>query len=111
MKPGLYIVATPIGNLEDFSIRSQKTLSKADIIICENPKHSLKLLAKLGIKKKMYSLHDHNENKIIKKMEAIKNQIIGKVGQTGRVTGSHLHWQTVLSGIPVDPELFLEEPL
>ena len=69
MKPGLYIVATPIGNLEDISIRSQKTLGKADIIICENPKHSLKLLAKLGIKKKMYSLHDHNENKIIKKIE------------------------------------------
>ena len=64
MKPGLYIVATPIGNLEDFSIRSQKTLSKADIIICENPKHSLKLLAKLGIKKKMYSLHDHNEKSL-----------------------------------------------
>jgi len=69
MKPGLYIVATPIGNLEDISIRSQKTLSGADIIICENPKHSLKLLAKLGIKKKMYSLHDHNEDKIIKKIE------------------------------------------
>ena len=69
MKPGLYIVATPIGNLEDISIRSQKTLDKADIIICENPKHSLKLLAKLGIKKKMYSLHDHNEDKIIKKIE------------------------------------------
>ena len=69
MKPGLYIVATPIGNLEDISIRSQKTLGKADIIICENPKHSLKLLAKLGIKKKMYSLHDHNEDKIIKKIE------------------------------------------
>ena len=69
MKPGLYIVATPIGNLEDISIRSQKTLSKADIIICENPKHSLKLLAKFGIKKKMYSLHDHNEDKIIKKIE------------------------------------------
>ena len=69
MKPGLYIVATPIGNLEDISIRSQKTLGKSDIIICENPKHSLKLLAKLGIKKKMYSLHDHNEDKIIKKIE------------------------------------------
>ena len=69
MKPGLYIVATPIGNLEDISIRSQKTLSAADIIICENPKHSLRLLAKLGIKKKMYSLHDHNEYKIIKKIE------------------------------------------
>jgi len=69
MKPGLYIVATPIGNLEDISIRSQKTLSAADIIICENPKHSLKLLAKFGIKKKMYSLHDYNEEKIIKKIE------------------------------------------
>ena len=69
MKPGLYIVATPIGNLEDISIRFQKTLSAADIIICENPKHSLKLLTKLGIKKKMYSLHDHNEDKIIKKIE------------------------------------------
>ena len=69
MKPGLYIVATPIGNLEDISIRFQKTLGKAHIIICENPKHSLKLLAKLGIKKKMYSLHDHNEDKIIKKIE------------------------------------------
>jgi len=69
MKPGLYIVATPIGNLDDISIRSQKTLDKADIIICENPKHSLKLLAKLGIKKKMYSLHDHNEDKIITKIE------------------------------------------
>ena len=69
MKPGLYIVATPIGNLGDISIRSQKTLSTADIIICENPKHSLKLLTKFGIKKKMYSLHDYNEDKIIKKIE------------------------------------------
>ena len=69
MKPGLYIVATPIGNLEDISIRAQKTLVNADIIICENPQHSLKILAKLGIKKKMYSLHDHNEDKIIKKIE------------------------------------------
>jgi len=69
MKPGLYIVATPIGNLEDISIRSQKALSNADIIICENPKHSFKLLAKLGIKKKMYSLHDYNEDRIIKKIE------------------------------------------
>ena len=78
MKPGLYIVATPIGNLEDISIRFQKTLSAADIIICENPKHSLKLLTKLGIKKKMYSLHDYNEEKIIKKIEnhALEDSVV-----------------------------------
>ncbi len=68
MKPGLYIVATPIGNLEDISIRAKETLKNAEIIVCENPKHSLKLFNKLGIKKKLYSLHDHNENKIIEKI-------------------------------------------
>ena len=68
MKPGLYIVATPIGNLEDISNRSKETLKNVEIIICENPKHSLKLFTKLGIKKKLYSLHDHNENKIIQQI-------------------------------------------
>ena len=56
MKPGLYIVSTPIGNLEDISIRAEETLKNVEIIVCENPKHSLKLFAKLGIKKKLYSL-------------------------------------------------------
>ena len=69
MKPGLYIISTPIGNLDDIGMRAQNTLSNVDIIICENPKHSSKLLSKLGIKKKLYSLHDYNENKIIKKIE------------------------------------------
>ena len=69
MKPGLYIVATPIGNLNDFSIRAQNTLNNVDIIVCENPSHSLKLLSKFGIKKKLYSLHDHNEDKIIEKIQ------------------------------------------
>tara|TARA_Y100000590_G_scaffold467242_1_gene645521 strand:- start:1190 stop:2026 length:837 start_codon:yes stop_codon:yes gene_type:complete len=75
MKPGLYIVATPIGNLDDITIRAQKTLNEADIIICENPKHSIKLLSKLGIKKKLFSLHDYNEEIVIKK---IKNFISEK---------------------------------
>ena len=40
-----------------------------------------------------------------------KGDLIGAVGQSGRVTGPHLHWQIILSGIPVDPELFLEPSL
>ena len=67
---GLSIVATPIGNLEDITYRAVKVLEGCDIIICENPKHSLKLLNKLGIKKKLIALHDYNEQKII---DQIKN--------------------------------------
>ena len=67
---GLSIVATPIGNLEDITYRAVKVLKECDIIICENPKHSLKLLNKLGIKKKLIALHDYNEQKII---DQIKN--------------------------------------
>ncbi len=63
---GLYIVATPIGNLSDISERAIKALETCNFIICENPKHSLKLLNKFGIKKKLISLHDYNEEKIIK---------------------------------------------
>ena len=68
MKNGLYIVSTPIGNLGDISSRAIKTLGESDIIICENPKHSLKLLSKLDIKKKLISLHDYNEENIIDKI-------------------------------------------
>ncbi len=84
MKAGLYIVATPIGNLDDVSIRSQKTLNDVDFIICENPKHSLKLLTKLGIKKKLYTLHDHNEEKIIVILgEKIFNKSIALISDAG----------------------------
>ena len=65
---GLYIVATPIGNLGDISERAINTIREGDLIICENPKHSLKLLNKLGIKKKLISLHDYNEKIVINKI-------------------------------------------
>ena len=65
---GLYIVSTPIGNLADITFRAVEIIKKADIVICENPKHSLKLLNNLGIKKKLVSLHDHNETQVIKKI-------------------------------------------
>ena len=72
---GLSIVATPIGNLDDISIRAINVLKECDVIICENPKHSLKLLNKLGIKKKLIALHDYNEHFIIEK---IKNLLENK---------------------------------
>ena len=73
LKKCLYIVATPIGNLDDISERAIRILKEVDFIICENPKHSLKLLNNKGIKKKLIPLHDYNEKKIINKIAKNKN--------------------------------------
>ena len=84
LKSGLYIISTPIGNLEDISLRATKVLQKADAIICENPKHSLKLLNKLDIKKKLFSLHDYNEEKLIKKLEKYqKDSLFALISDAG----------------------------
>ena len=84
LKNGLYIVATPIGNLNDISNRAIQTLQEVDFIICENPKHSLKLLNNKGIKKKLLSLHDYNEEKIINKISTIKeNSKIALISDAG----------------------------
>ena len=84
MKNGLYIVSTPIGNLGDISSRAIKTLGESDIIICENPKHSLKLLSKLDIKKKLISLHDYNEESVIEKIkDHLDNKKLSLISDAG----------------------------
>ena len=84
LKSGLYIISTPIGNLEDISLRATKVLQKADAIICENPKHSLKLLNKLDIKKKLFSLHDYNEEALIIKLEKYqKDSLFALISDAG----------------------------
>ena len=81
---GLYVVATPIGNLKDISNRAIELLTECDYIICENPKHSLKLLNKLGIKKKLISLHDHNEELVISRVKnSLKDKIVVLISDAG----------------------------
>lgn len=62
IKPGtLYVVATPIGNLEDISYRAVRVLKEADLIACEDTRHTAKLLNHYGIDKPTVSYHEHNE--------------------------------------------------
>jgi 16S rRNA (cytidine1402-2'-O)-methyltransferase len=59
--PGLYVVATPIGNLRDITIRALETLAAASVILCEDTRMSARLLDHYGIRGRRIALHEHNE--------------------------------------------------
>ena len=83
--PSVYLIPTPIGNMDDLTGRSIKTLDMVDVIFSEDTRVTGELLSKLGIKKKLISSNDHNEEET--KHEAIKyledNKNIGIVTDRG----------------------------
>jgi 16S rRNA (cytidine1402-2'-O)-methyltransferase len=64
LEPGLYIVATPIGNLSDLSPHAARILSSADVIAVEDSRVTAKLLSHIGVKRPMIPYHDHNADRV-----------------------------------------------
>ena len=88
INPGLYLVSTPIGNMEDITLRALNILKKSDIILCEDTRRSGKLLSHLQIKSKLLPYHKFNEKKVSKNIiESIKkNKIVSLISDAGTPT-------------------------
>lgn len=103
----LYLVATPIGNLADISFRAIETLKAADVIACEDTRHSRKLLDHYGISRKLISYHAHNEREraadLIERIKAGESvAVISDAGTPGiNDPGFVLVSEAAAAGLPV----------
>jgi 16S rRNA (cytidine1402-2'-O)-methyltransferase len=132
LQPGLYIVATPIGNLSDLSPHAAAILSFADVIAVEDSRVTAKLLAHIGVKRPMTPYHDHNADHVRPQLIArMADQAVALVSDAGtplisdpgyklvrdaRAAGHHIETAAgpcaaiaalTLAGLPTDRFLFL----
>ncbi|MEA3002779.1 MAG: rRNA (cytidine1402-2-O)-methyltransferase [Sphingomonadales bacterium] len=103
---GLYIVATPIGNLSDMSPRAADMLRGADVIAVEDTRMTAKLLAHLGIKRPMIAYHDHNADRVRPELLArMRGEAVALVSDAGTPLISDPGYKLVrdarAAGIPV----------
>jgi 16S rRNA (cytidine1402-2'-O)-methyltransferase len=132
LPPGLYIVATPIGNLSDLSPHAASILARADLIAVEDSRVTAKLLAHIGVKRPMTPYHDHNADRVRPDLVAqMADRAIALVSDAGtplisdpgyklvrdaRAAGRDVHTAAgpcaaiaalTLAGLPTDRFLFL----
>jgi 16S rRNA (cytidine1402-2'-O)-methyltransferase len=109
LPPGLYIVATPIGNLEDITLRALRILRSVDRIACEDTRQTQKLLSHFGIQVPTISCHAHNERErseeLIAELQAgARIALVSDAGMPGiSDPGAHLVAQATAAGIAVIP--------
>ncbi len=105
----LYIVATPIGNLEDLSPRARQILGSVDAVLCEDTRHTGSMLARLGISSRRISLHEHNEAArtaaVIDRLKAGENLALVSDAGTPLISdpGYRLLAAAREAGLPVSP--------
>ena len=109
MSGTLFVVATPIGNLEDLSPRARQTLAEVDLIAAEDTRHTGRLLSHLGVKTAQFAMHDHNEERaadtLIKELESGKSVALVSDAGTPLVNdpGYRLVQAAHAGGITVSP--------
>jgi len=106
--PTLYIVATPIGNMEDISLRALRILSQVSLIAAEDTRKTRRLLAAYGITTKLTSYHDHNtKTKLPYLLQRLQAQDIALVSEAGMPGISDPGYELVMAaieqGIPIVP--------
>ena len=106
--PGLFMVATPIGNLQDITLRALETLRGADVIACEDTRHSGRLLNHFSISKPLISLNEHNEARRIPELTAriAAGGIVALISDAGMPTvsdpGQRLTQAVIAAGLRVE---------
>jgi 16S rRNA (cytidine1402-2'-O)-methyltransferase len=109
LDPGLYLVGTPIGNLEDITLRALRVLKQADLIACEDTRQTQKLLNHFNISTKATSYHEHNEKtraeELVRELErGIRIALVTDAGMPGiSDPGYRLVSLAIGRGLPVIP--------
>lgn len=104
----LIVVPTPVGNLEDMTLRGIKALQEADIVACEDTRHTLRLLNHLGLNKQLISCHEHNETErvetLIKRIKSGETvALVSDAGTPGLSDPGSVIIKAVLErGLPID---------
>lgn len=109
LAPGLYLVATPIGNLEDITLRALRVLREADVVACEDTRQTAKLLRHYGIRTATVSYHMHNEagraEELVERLKAGGRVAVVSDAGTPAIAdpGAEIVEAAIRAGVPVYP--------